>query len=362
MKGLARAQAESGLYAAVGIGVVTDRRWPSVCREELRSLGLPFFSAETVPVFGTAQFLWQRLAPPPVDSWVERLQSSSKASRCIVHFHNAWMSGVFLPLASARRGQSRVVATIHGVNAHFRGQPVRQRLHQWMARRLVAHRARLTSVDRSNLSRARDLLGLDPAAVSVIPNGISDTPARGCPRARTQGAFTVGHVGSIAPQKGWEMLVDAARRVREKGVDVKVVLAGRGADESRARELAERNPGWLTYEGFVSHARETIMTRLDALALMSEQEGLPMAIIEALSVGVPVAATPVGGVPEAVTDRGNGFLVERSAAALAEAIGRLAQDENLLRNMSAAARRCFEERFEISRILSLYDKLYRQET
>jgi glycosyltransferase involved in cell wall biosynthesis len=83
-----------------------------------------------------------------------------------------------------------------------------------------------------------------------------------------------------------------------------------------------------------------------------------MAIIEAFSIGLPVIATPVGGVPEAVTDSKNGFLVPRTVEALALALQRLVDDRGLLGAMSAQARSDFEEHFEISKIVSRYHAVY----
>ena len=81
-----------------------------------------------------------------------------------------------------------------------------------------------------------------------------------------------------------------------------------------AREQAWRVA--ILLKGFVANPREMVLPKVDALVLMSEQEGLPMAIIEALSMGVPVIATAVGGVPEAVIDgqkRAAGRTVGRGA-------------------------------------------------
>jgi glycosyltransferase involved in cell wall biosynthesis len=135
-------------------------------------------------------------------------------------------------------------------------------------------------------------------------------------------------------------------------------LAGRGPDAELAQKLAQENSGWINYEGFVPDPRETIMPKLDALVLMSEQEGLPMAIIEAFSTGLPVIATAVGGVPEAVSDGTNGYLVERNAVSLAAALDHFLQVPEKLQSFSQQARRAFEERYEISRIVAQYDRLY----
>lgn len=360
MKGLAMGQAGSGLYPAVGVGVISDRSWPASCQSDLQSFGLPHYTASTPKAIGTVQFLWQQIQRPPIERWVDDLLARSGARCCVVHFHNAWLSGVFLPLGLVKRGRARVVATFHGVNAHFRNQPVRRGLHRWMAGRLIRHGALLTSVDYANLARAKALLGVNPEYFRVIPNGVNDTAVRGCPRLKGGEAFTIGHIGSIDPAKGWRMLVEAAGKLRAAGLGINVVLAGRGGDAALARELAKRSGGWLSYKGFVANPRETLMEELDALVLMSEQEGLPMAIIEAMSVGLPIIATAVGGVPEAVVHEKNGLLVSRTVGSLADAVQRLEGDRRLQETLSAQARRDFEQRFEITKIVSAYDAAYQQ--
>ncbi len=359
MRGLAAAQSASGNYSAVAIGAIVDSRWPALYRQELAQSGPVHYVASTAKMFGTAQYFWQRIQRPPIDQWAADLCARSGADHCIIHLHNAWISGIFLPLESARRGRSTVVATFHGVNALFEGTPIRQRLHQWMAGRLERHGATLTSVDRANLWRAEHVLAMNPKGFTIIPNGITPTEQRGCPSLKQTAPLTIGHVGNIVPAKGWQMVVEAAKTLRAAGLDIRVILAGRGAEAELATRLAAEHSDWLSYEGFVANPREAVLPRLDALVLMSEQEGLPMAIVEALSMGVPVIATPVGGVPEAVAHGQNGLLVERSAASLAAALKSLAANPDTLRNLSANALRAFKDRFEISGIVSRYDEVYR---
>jgi glycosyltransferase involved in cell wall biosynthesis len=360
MRELSKAQSVSGLYTAVGLGVIADSNWPALYATELKTSGLPHYTAYTPKMFGTAQFLWQRIQPPPIDQWVDDLLARSGATFCIVHFHNAWLSGAFLPLRCVRQKRAQVVATFHGVNAHFRGQPVRQRIQQWLAGKLVEHKAILTSVDKANLVRAKNLLKLNPDHFSIIPNGIADTPVRTTPRLDGRQTFTVGHIGSMVSAKGWRLVVEAVRNLRNNGLLVEVVLAGRGEEADQARELAETSSGWIRFEGFVPDPRESLMPQLDALVLMSEQEGLPMAIIEALSIGLPVIATSVGGVPEAVVHEKNGLLVSRTVESLAQAIQQMAGEPKLHAALSAKARQDFEQHFKISKIVSAYDAIYQR--
>jgi glycosyltransferase involved in cell wall biosynthesis len=358
MRELACAQTRAGIYPQVGIGIIADKSWPELYKRELQSSGLPHYLTYTPKMFGTVQDLWQRIKRPPLSEWIEDLLKRAGADSCCVHFHNAWISGVFMPLPKPRKGSVRMVATFHGVNAHFKRQPLRQALHRWMAHRLVKFGAILTSVDRGNLNRAETLLGMSPEGFKVVPNGITDTPVRGCPGLNGSKAFTVGHVGSINAAKGWQILVDAARQLRNRGLPIQVVLAGWGAEAEQARQLAKENSDWVSFRGFVARPREAVMKDLDALVLMSEQEGLPMAIVEAFSVAVPVVATAVGGVPEAVTDGRNGFLVPRSAEALARVLERLILNPGLHAAVAAQARREFEGTFEISKIVAQYHSVY----
>jgi glycosyltransferase involved in cell wall biosynthesis len=362
MRELSKAQAGSGIYAAVGLGVITDSQWPALYATELQSSGLAYYTAHTSKMFGTAQFLWQRIQRPPIDQWVDDLLARSGSNVCLVHFHNAWLSGAFLPLRCVAQKRARVVATFHGVNAHFRGQPVRQRIQQWLAGKLVKYQAILTSVDKANLTRAHALLKLDPKHFSIVPNGIIETPIRARQRLAGTDPFTVGHIGSLTSAKGWRLLVDAARNLRNAGLPINVVLAGRGDDAGEVQELAQQSGGWIQYEGFVPNPRESLMPHLDALVLMSEQEGLPMAIIEAMSIGLPVIATPVGGIPEAVVHGKNGLLVTRTVDSLMQAIKRLAGDQKFHAALSAQARADFERRFEISKIVAAYNTVYHQKS
>jgi glycosyltransferase involved in cell wall biosynthesis len=362
MRELCKAQANSGLYQAVGMGVIADAAWPAIYAKELSAASSFHYLARTIKMFGTGQDLWQLIKPPPIDQWVADLLGRSGSDQCIIHFHNAWISGVFLPLRCVKQKQARVVATFHGVNVFLYRQRFRREIHRWMAGRLMKYGAVLTSVDRANLSQAQKVLAMNPDDFQVVPNGTTDTELRGCPRLSGHPSFTLGHIGSMISIKGWQMLVDAARALREQGHEINVILAGRGDGADLATTMAQKSGGWLRYEGFVANPRESVLPKVDVLVLMSEHEGLPMAIIEALSMGVPVVATPVGGVPEAVAHSKNGLLIVRSVGALVAALKPLLTDQNKLREMSLNARHMFESRFEISRVVSMYDEVYRIKT
>lgn len=360
MRELALAQEQSRQFAGVGVAVLVDPSWPAEYREEMRGTPLAFYESSCPSIFGTAAFLWQRVNPPDWATWIRDLAERCHTTQVIVHLHNAWLSGVFLPLPVVPGIQLGVVATFHGVNEHFAGKPLRRCLHRWMAQRLRRYGAQLTSVDSVNASVAERVFHLPAASFSVVPNGMQPAPSTALrPRVHKPGApLALGHVGSMIHQKGWHIMADAAERLNRDAVRVRVILAGRGPEEEMARAWAHRHAAWAEFRGFLPNPRVSVMPDLDILCLMSQWEGLPMSIVEAMSVGLPVIATDVGGVREAVVQGETGLLVPRTADALADAVAGLLAEPARWTSMRERARQVFETRFTLTHVVGLYQRVY----
>ena len=265
---------------------------------------------------------------------------------------------MFLPIRESQSGQIRIVATFHGVNAQLEDRPIRHALHRWMAARLPRYGARLTSVDSSNLPLAEKILGLRPDLFTVIPNGVGDDPEAKSAVWRGEGEFTVGHIGSITERKGWRLAAEAVLQLRKEGIKIRLIIAGSGPEEEAATQMARASGGAVEFLGHVQQPRKNLLPRLHALLVMSRHEGLPMTIIEAMAAGVPVVATAVGGIPEAVTDGQNGFLIPRTTKDLVKALRILHQTPQLWQEVSRHTRERFVRNFEISHIVKQYDAVY----
>ncbi len=204
----------------------------------------------------------------------------------------------------------------------------------WMFRR-----AKLV-VTLGEPSRARyvELLRLDPARVVVAPNAITlpdDVPDR-------SGHITIGvlFLGRFGDRKG---SADVLAAVVELPLDVREILtlrmAGDGeVDQTRtlAEELGVRAEisGWLTPE-----QRDEALRAAQIFVLPSRQEELPMAMLEAMGWGLAPIVTPVGSIPEVITDEHNGLLAAPGEIAeLSKAIHRLMTDDDLRARLAAAAR------------------------
>ncbi|MBP1635084.1 MAG: glycosyltransferase [Acidobacteria bacterium] len=184
--------------------------------------------------------------------------------------------------------------------------------------------------------------------VHVVHCGVD--PQVFSPRAapRRDGAFRIACVASFEEVKGHRYLIDACRVLLDRGVDFECHLVGEGplrrAMEARA-DAAGLGRRVRFHGGLPRPEVARLLAEADAAVLAShptragKREGIPVALMEAMAAGLPVVATAISGIPELVQPGLTGFLVPSGdAAALAEALRRLAADPGLRARMGAAGR------------------------
>jgi glycosyltransferase involved in cell wall biosynthesis len=170
-------------------------------------------------------------------------------------------------------------------------------------------------------------LGVPKQRITVVPNGVptrAALPERSAPR----GVWTMGVVAFFRPRKGLETLLDALAELRERHVPVRLLAVGAFETSEyealiRARVAKLGLEDAITWTGFTSNVTAEL-ERMDLLALPSLfGEGLPMVVLEAMASGVPIVATNVEGVPEAIRADRDGLLVPPGdASSLADAVER----------------------------------------
>ncbi len=264
----------------------------------------------------------------------------------------------------------RVGIPIVSVSRGWTGECFRVRLYEWLDKRVLRRMDRVVCVSEGQAEKVRRA-GVAGTKITVIHNGVR--PQRfACPkpeyRQRLLELFPaapkliVAAAGRLSPEKGFDVLIDAAATVVAKEPEVGFVLFGDGPlrEQLNARierlGLADR----FILTGFRSNL-DDYFPHFDLFAQSSHTEGLPNVILEAFAASVPVVATAVGGTPEIVEDGQNGLLVPAGdAPALASAIMRLTNDTSLKVQMGTAGRQRVETEFTFDAQAAAYRKLFAQ--
>lgn len=244
---------------------------------------------------------------------------------------------------AARKVGRKVIAVSHGWTAATWKVRINETLDRWALRRLD----RVVCVSAGQAEKVR-AAGVAPGKIVVIRNAVETATAvlNEQALAELRSRFTepkrwlIGAAGRFSPEKGYEQLVAAAALVRQTHPQAGFILFGRGplqGDLERAI-AAKGLDGHFVLGGFRTDLA-SLWPGFDAAVLPSYTEGLPVMALEAMSAGVPVVATAVGGTPEVIRDGVDGYLVPpRDPAALADRIRRLLDDDAARRSMGQLGR------------------------
>jgi len=282
----------------------------------------------------------------------------------LVH-HVALQATILGSLAALGRRVARINA-ITGLGHSFISASLKARVVRsiigTLLRRLVDRPRSVALVQNPD---DRDLLlrlGIAAERIVLIPGSGVDV-VRLHPMPEPAGPITLGFVGRLLDDKGIRVLVAAHRRLRAKGLDIALLIAGTPDPANPASvpqveaEAWGREPGvsWLGHVNDIS----TVWARAHLAVLPSRREGLPKSLLEAAACGRPMVATDVPGCREVALPGKTGLLVPTDdAAALAAAIEVLAKDTELRVRYGHGARTLAEERFADSAIGRAITALY----
>lgn len=218
-------------------------------------------------------------------------------------------------------------------------------------RRVLARKIRearfVVTVSEFNQTYLEGLADASDRKIVHIPNGIDiDRFAPNGTHAPTP--FRILCVARLVEKKGLPYLIDACAMLRERGVEFRCDIIGKGRLRSElgrrikdrglrktVRLLGPKNQG----EVLAEYRTSNVYVLPAIVGSDGNREGLPVSIVEALACGLPVVATPVTGIPEVVRDGENGLIVPcADAGKLAEALERLIRDPRLHRRLREGAR------------------------
>ncbi|AUX29734.1 MULTISPECIES: glycosyltransferase family 4 protein [Sorangium] len=216
--------------------------------------------------------------------------------------------------------------------------------------------------------RAELGFGADPPPAPAASPEPAPSPAESpepaaspAPAGLSGGAFVGIMPAAFHPVKAHDVLLRALARLRDRGVAVTVLIVGDGDERDRihglARELGIHGEE-ARFLGFRKDVPDLLLAA-DFFVLPSRDEGLPLAVLEAMARSLPVVVTPVGGVPEVVRSEEHGLLVPvDDPDALAAAIERLARDPALRRRLGEAGHARVRDDFSFEKMTRKYEQLY----
>lgn len=242
-------------------------------------------------------------------------------------------------------------------------------LYNWIDGAVLRHADRIVTV--SNSMRALLIRrGVQEEKIQVIYNAIESTdamPTTDAAEAKKRHGIAadqkvVGVIGRLSPEKGQLVFLKAMKRTVLSCANVIALIVGEGQDKAMLQEYCRANgmSDRIIFTGYQEDISDYYRV-LDLLVLPSLSEGLPNTVLEAMSFGIPVLGTSVGGVPE-VIERGNGILVRpNDPEALAERMIELLQDAALRMAIGSRGKSSLHPRFapdhRVRQIIGVYDDL-----
>ncbi len=256
----------------------------------------------------------------------------------VIHAQYAYPTGLAALIAARRLGLPSVVS-IQGGDGHWVGLCCET--HRAAMAEVLSGAGRLLIGSRSFAEEVAANHGTPLGRFTVVP-GATDTrlfrPAEG-PRA--EGPPRLLYHGRVDLRKGLGELVEAARRLAERGAEFRLTISGIGPDLEAVRRLADAAGlgGRVRFTGHAAYAdAPAIYREADVFVSPTWSEGFSNTILEAMATRLPIVSTATVGVVDCLRDGETALLVPvRDAAALADAVARLMADAALRERLAAAA-------------------------
>lgn len=205
--------------------------------------------------------------------------------------------------------------------------------------------------------------------LSLIPNGVLSIKRfnnkKICDFKRKYnikpGLKTIAYVGRLAQEKRVDGFIECCKELISNGEKINCLIVGSGDLDLQLKNLVKKNhlQEYITFTGFIDPV-DIVYSAIDLLLITSDTEGTPRCVLEAMSVGVPVIATNVGGLKE-IINRKNGCLVNKGDYKnMAKIIKSYIQDDIRLKQFSENCKNTIKERFDITKMQQKIDSIYKK--
>lgn len=251
-----------------------------------------------------------------------------------------------------------IVSTCHGfIDSNWRG-----RIYQWLQRRALRRFNAVIAVSAPIVERVR-AAGVAPERIHLVPNAFA-VNRDSVPRAEARRRLylpevpVIGWVGRFSAEKGPDLALDAVARLRRS--NIRLLMVGGGPDEPALRRRAALLgvDDLVLWRGVVPNAG-ALFRGFDAFLLSSRTEGTPLALLEAMASKVPIVATRVGGVPDALDESTARLVDSGDVDGMAAALADVLDEPDLAAERAERAAARLVRDFAPATWLSKYESIYR---
>ncbi|MFO0736239.1 MAG: glycosyltransferase family 4 protein [Labilithrix sp.] len=265
----------------------------------------------------------------------------------IVHLHT--FASQLLGTRAAAAVGAKIVRTEHSTRVY--DDPSCRPFASWTLKRADRVVFISSHVHRTALARMPFVRELP---TSVIHNGIDPDRFAPVPRPPPSERLRLVALGRLDPRKGLDLAIEALTRVP----NVELEIVGDGSERARLERLARPLGDRVRFAGYTPDVRGAL-ARADAVLSSAKEEGLGIALLEAMAMGRPVIAVPVGGIPEIVDDGETGWLAStRTTAALAEVIDQASRSPAELARRGERAHAWVRADFTVATMRARYARIY----
>jgi glycosyltransferase involved in cell wall biosynthesis len=279
----------------------------------------------------------------------------------IVHTHG-YFGSTFGRIAALAAGVRRILTHVHTSYSDFsrRNLLVEKGLSYATPKIICVSKTVRDFVERREGVRPEKTCLIYNVPVWLFENGSDRPPSR--PRLGFSGQdCVIVSVGSLVENKGHRVLIEALRMLIPTHPHLKLLILGDGPLRPDLEQLVQRHQlaSAVVFAGVVKSPR-LFLALSDIFVLPTlHREGLPLAVLEAMDQGLPVVASRIGGIPEAVAHNRSGLLVPpKDCPALGAAIARLATDSAERNAMGVEGQKIVSQKFRHDRMIAQIEALY----
>jgi glycosyltransferase involved in cell wall biosynthesis len=284
----------------------------------------------------------------------------------LIHTHG-YKGNVLLGFIPRKIRKFPIISTVHG----YTGMKLFSKMTVYELLDTISHRFidRAVLVNCAMLKKFRNSIRTG-VRYSVVNNGIDlnhspmiyESSFNKEIESFSMNSFTIGSIGRLSKEKGFEYLIHALKRMKESGVDAKLVLIGDGPERTNLEKLVsicgltER----VFFTGYLENAMQYI-SNFDAYVISSLTEGLPITLLESMLAKTPVVSTNVGGIPDVIRNEKEGLLVPScQSEILSNAITRIYEDRNLAERLVKNAYERIHEHYSSKKMAMEYLAIYKE--